>query len=488
MRRSVLLRAGVRAIIAAILLTLLFAGGVGTGLLFQPLFSSNVSGDSGHEDPDSHADGAEEPHVALSREAFENLGLRIGPPTRGDYWKSTLTPGKVVEIPGRSDLAVSAPVTGVIESLNIVPGESIPSQKTLFTIRVTDESILAAQTKYLDMLTQEAVTNQEIERLAPLIRSGAVTGTKKRDLEYKATQLAASQATLLQELRARGLPESHLQKLIRNKELSSTITVETPGFIAEDITADRGATGYSIENIHVHPGKAVTRGESLCSIAFHRRLYIEGLAFGTDLPILQRIANEQWKISIELEHEPEPGAPDHELSLELLRVDNHVDEATQMVRFFIDLPNKTTRSLTDGGRRFEQWQFRPGQRLHLRLPVERWKDQLTLPVDAVVIDGPDAFVFVEHHHEDAKTTGDGHDHAHSHDHAGHEEPEHKEDTFIELAPVPVRLLHRDDKTAVIARGGGLHDKDQVALNNAYKLYLAMQMKSSSGDKHHGHDH
>jgi len=56
--------------------------------------------------------------------------------------------------------------------------------------------------------------------------------------------------------------------------------------------------------------------------------------------------------------------------------------------------------------------------------------------------------------------------------------------------VPVRLLHRDDRTVVIAGDGQLHADDQVALNQAYKLHLAlkMQMAGGGGGHHHGHEH
>ena len=240
--------------------------------------------------------------MALTRQAFENLGLRLGKPTRGDYWKSTLVPGKVVEIPGRSDLAVSTPVAGVIESVNVIPGQNIPTQTALFEIRLTDEALLAAQAKYLETLTQQEVAQQEITRLTPLIDSGAVTGAKKRELEYEVKQWVARQATILQELRGRGMPEQQIENLRRGRTLASTMAILAPAFVKEN-SADEASTGYSVENLLVHPGKAVARGDSLCSVAYHQRLYIEGTAFEADLPTLRRIANEGWKITAETEHD-----------------------------------------------------------------------------------------------------------------------------------------------------------------------------------------
>ena len=500
------LRSGARVIVASLLLTALFASGVAAGLWLYPGVYSVAAetdehdgahedeceheGDVGHDEHVEHEDEhGEEDHVALTKQAFENLKLRLALPTRGTYWKSTLVPAKVVEIPGRSDLTTSTPVAGVIESVNVVPGETVSLREPLFEIRLTDEALLAAQAKYLETLTQEEVAKQEIQRLAPLIDSGAVPGSQKRALEYEVKQLEAKQTTTLQELRGRGMPESQIDELRRKRTLASTLSIFAPQFVSETRVERDGPSGYSIENLLVHPGKSVSRGGSLCTIAYHQKLYIEGTAFEVDLPVLQRIADEEWKIDAETTVNSHGHHQGHShaapLKLNLLRIDNHVDEATQTVRFFLELPNEVTQTLTEDGRQFEQWKFRPGQRLHLRLPVERWENQITLPADAVVIDGPNAFVFAEHHHdEEQEPTGAV---------AGevaeiHEvDPEH--DVFMELEPVPVHLLHRDNKTVVIADDGQLHDGERIAFNAAYKLYLALKMQAGGGGgHHHHHDH
>ncbi|WP_237226186.1 efflux RND transporter periplasmic adaptor subunit [Rubinisphaera sp. JC750] len=501
MPRFLLLRAGMRAILTSVVLTILFASGVVAGFWFYPQVFATPAEPHDHDPHDHPADDMQEDahgdhdhededHVALTEQAFENLGLRLGSPTTGDYWKSVLVPGKVVEIPGRSDLAVSTPVAGVIESVHVIPGQNIPMESPLFTIRLTDEALLAAQARYLETLTQQEVAQQEISRLSPLIQSGGVSGTKSRELEYEVKQLVARQATILQELRGRGMPENQIEQLRRDRILASTSSVVAPKFVQEQSMGDP-SSGYSVEKLLVHPGKAVSRGESLCTVAYHQRLYIEGTAFEVDLPTLERIAKKGWKITAETAHDEHDHHGMTSLQLNLLRVDNHVDEVTQTVRFFVELPNEIAQTLTEDGRQFDQWRFRPGQRLHLRLPVERWTDQITLPADAVVVDGPNAFVFAEHDHEEESAEGMLNAASETESNAEVHDEEHDEDhgVFIEFEPVPVRLLHRDDKTVVIANDGQLHDGERVALNNAYKLYLAMKMQAGGGGgHHHHHDH
>ena len=261
MSASSILRKGVRALIASTILTCLFAAGVWVGLWFYPQVfpvtaehhDEHDGEDHGHDD---HGHEEEENLVALTQQAFDNLQLRLAHPTKGDYWKSILLPGKVVEIPGRSDLAVSTPVAGVIESVKVLPGESIPMEAPLFEIRLTDEALLTAQANYLETLTRQEVAQQEIERLTPLIDSGAVSGAKKRELEYEVKQLLAKQATSLQELRGRGMPEAQIEELKRERTLASTLAVFAPKFVHETHGTQVTPNGYSIENLLVHPGKA----------------------------------------------------------------------------------------------------------------------------------------------------------------------------------------------------------------------------------------
>ena len=507
MSRRELQRVGMRAIQAAVVLTIVFGAGALAGTFLAPQVLAEADD---HDHTDSHAPDAdhagedehddheeEEEHVALTEQAFKNLGLRLGRVSTGDYWKTLLVPGKVVEIAGQSNLSISAPVTGVVEQVNLLPGQSIEANTPLFTMRITDESLIDTQAKILALVAQQEVAQQEIARLGPLISSGAVSGTKTRELQYEMKQLKGQQSALEQELRSRGMSAPAIKQLLESKQLETVAEVFAPKYMNADSNlnvegrskkAEEQVYGYSVELMEIHPGQSVERGDSLCTVAYHPRLYLEGAAFQDDLPVLERIAEEGWKITVETDD------PSHqygsEMRLDLLRLDNHVDEESQTVKFYLELPNQVAHTRVDAGRTFEQWRFRPGQRLHLRLPVERWTNQVTLPSEAVVVDGPNVLVFAEHHHEEhlvsmaLQPAVDEEDHADEE----HDQEEHDHDVFMELEPVPVQMLYRDDKTVVIANDG-LLDGEEIALNNAYKLYLAMKMQAGGGGgHHHHHDH
>jgi len=112
---------------------------------------------------------------------------------------------------------------------------------------------------------------------------------------------------------------------------------------------------------------------------------------------------------------------------------------------------------TPDGHRFVSWRYRPGQRMELLVPAETWEDRIVLPVEAVISEGLNWYVYQKH--------GDHFDR------------------------VVVHVEHRDRRGVVIARDGALQPGDVVAARGAYQLHLALQHAAGGGiDPHAGHNH
>lgn len=439
--------------------------------------------DHGHEEDDHDHDHDHGPdrsdHVKLTQQAFENLGLKMQPLQRTDYWNSRLVPAEIVEIPGRSNLSVSAPLSGVIQEVQVLPGEAIGEGTPICRLTITDEALVQAQSSLLENLSQIDVTQSEINRLTPLTKSGAVAGKALVDENYRLQKLAATKDTLIQELQGRGLPDALVKQLIDKRQLVTSLQVSSFSFAKDELLQSdaemEDRRGYSIEALNIHPGKTVRRGDDLCHLSYHEQLYIQGTAFESDLPILDQIADQNWSIAVDFENHPvgdEHHSADSSLMLNLLRVDNHVDDVTQTVRFFISLPNEVQRTVQgDGGKVFQQWKYRPGQRVHLNLPTEQWENQFVVPAQAVALDGPNATIFAKY-----KVPF-------------HLKSEEDYDMFMEMEPIPVRLLHRDSRRAVIEPESSFSTRRPVAMNHAHKLQLAVKMQSGgAADPHAGHSH
>ena len=141
-----------------------------------------------------------------------------------------------------------------------------------------------------------------------------------------------------------------------------------------------------------------------------------------------------------------------------------MDPINRTFPFYLSLENES-RPLIRDGKTYLAWRFRPGQRVRLRLPVERLTtpgssgkdaDPFVLPAGAVVREGPEAFVFVQ---------------------AG--------DLFIRR---PVRVLYEDRNDVVIANDGSVTRAELVVRNQAAAINRAIKAAAEprAGISHHDH--
>ena len=95
--------------------------------------------------------------------------------------------------------------------------------------------------------------------------------------------------------------------------------------------------------------------------------------------------------------------------------------------------------------------------MQLLIPVETWKKQIVLPVEAVASEGAEQFVFQEN--------GDHFDRR------------------------PVHVLYQDQLWAVIENDGSIFPGDKIAFAGAHQLQMALKNKAGGAvDPHAGHNH
>ena len=435
----------------------------------------------------------EPPHVPLSQEAFDTLGLRLGSVQAGEYQQTTRVPAEVVEFPGLSAYKLAAPLDGVVSEISAHQGASVSPGEKLFEIRLTDELVLNAQLRLVESLTRLEIVQAELDRLQPLTETGVVRGRQRLDLEYELRQLETSVSIRRDELLVRGLTEDQIDYLIESKRLLRNVTVSVPTRVSEAFKGankrsqsasvwpitwehDEVDLDFSIEKLSVEPGQNVERGESLCDLASHTQLYLRGHAFESDLPFLLDIAGRNATLSAEFGHSMIDHGPTSELvqNLSLRYVANHLDPDSKSYSFYLPLKNELLHeSIDEAGRRYRTWKYSVGQGAHVLLPTKQINDGLPLPLEAVAIEGPNAYVFVpiEEHDESEESIDSDH-----------------EEVFIELGPVPVTLLYRDNRTAVVASDGQLRQGDRIVKNGAYQLLLALKAEAQGGGHGHHHDH
>lgn len=431
-----------------------------------------VDDDQEHED---HAEAAES--LALSEQARRNLGLKTGEAVLGEYERTIMIPAMVIERPGRTNVKVAAPLTGIVTGVYVLEEEAVQPGRLLFELRLTHADLVNVQTEFLRTLGERDVERREIERLEK-IASGAIAGKSLLERQYELQKLAASLNAQREALLLHGLSREQIDEIAETRRLLRELKVYAPELhadstlhsaaeeshqdrpVIESTPAQNGDGPHTqsapliIENLSVETGEAVTAGQTLCTLADFRTLHIEGLAFEQDADELVAAANERREVAAV----PEESARGREIigGLHIEHVANIVDRDSRALHFHTELPNTIVRDVQNDGRHFITWRFKPGQRMHLRVPVETWENVIVLPAEAVAEDGLETYVFVQ----------DG-------------------DRFVRR---PVHVTYRDRMNAVIAYDGSLFPGTAVALSGAHQLNVALKNQAGGGVDPHGHSH
>jgi cobalt-zinc-cadmium efflux system membrane fusion protein len=440
------------------------------------------AGHTAHEDHAGHSDASS---LELSTQARANLGLTkefLQPVKLTTFRKTVSIPSMLTERPGRTELHVSTPMTGVVTEVAAFQGAAVQPGSLLFRIRLTHEDLVQSQTDFVRTLGEVDVETKEITRLKGVTESGAIAGKTLLERQYSKEKLEALLKAQREALRLHGLSDRQVDQIAKDRRLLSELRVLAPAAdgstgtdelqlteresamevsftgppAGDDAAPSKKAPSETVplvvEEVDVQRGQSVEQGARLCSLADYSRLYIEGKAFEQDAAAINKAVLGGWKISAAF--------PDGKVveGLDLEYVASEVDPQTRTLNVFVELPNTLLRDTQNAqGQRFVTWQYRPGQRLQLRIPVDEWADQIVVPVDAVAQEGAESFVF--------QLNGKHFDR------------------------IPVHVVYRDQTAVVIANDGSLFPGTTIAMRSAHQMQMALKNKAGGAiDPHAGHTH
>jgi hypothetical protein len=303
-----------------------------------------------------------------------------------------------------------------------LPGETVESSDPLFRLRRTHEEIVQAQADLLKTTEELDVVSREIARIEK-ITEGVIPGKTKVERQYDQQKLDAVQRTQVQALILHGLSEEQVQGILKERKLLQEVLVFTPGNAAKeskkgredssehgdetiprkpieaastekeisqaaavdsqkdkhtDLVPPRVRRFLELENLFVDQGQPVEVGKPLRRLGDHTSLYVEGRAFEREAQLITNALAKGWKVAASLESGT--AKPETIDGLNIIYVSNAVDRDRRAFHFYVDLENEVVRdSRTDEGHRFITWKYKPGQRMQLLVPVERWPNRLVVP-------------------------------------------------------------------------------------------------------------
>lgn len=424
-----------------------------TSSRWLPDAAPSGSTEAGHDEHASHdhSDSAAT-SIELSKNALKNIGFQPVKIALGSFERKITVPAMIVEQAGRNQIHVTSPLTGVVSDVLIVPGEAVEPHFAMFHIRLTHEDVVTAQRDLLLNIESLDVVNRELARLQAL-GEGVIAGKRILEQQYEKQKLDAAILAGEQALLLHGLSEEQVVEIRQTRKLLKSITVRSP-----DHEHEGGRCGpdhlFHVQKIAVSPGEQVEAGNELCVLADHCELMVEGRAFEDDAASLRQAAKEGWKVSATIVG----GGKERINGLKLEYLADKIDPETRAFRFYLRLPNSVVLDQkSPTGHRFLEWKFKPGQRLELNVPVEQWTDRIVLPVDAVVEEGAEMYVY----RQNGKN----------------------------FERVPIHVVYRDRRSVVVANDGTLFPGDVVAGAGAYQIHLALKNKSGGAiDPHAGHSH
>ncbi len=402
-----------------------------------------------------HAGHDEATSLAVSKQGRKNIGLTLATIKLQDFERTVSMPATLIERPGKTEIAVSAPLTGIVTRIYALRGEAVSPGAPLFDLRLTHEDLVEKQSSLLRWLEELDVIKREVERLKDVTASGAVAGKRLLEREYEQQKTEAAIRAERQALLLHGLSEEQVAQIVETRQLLQMLTIVAPP-LTECKSCAEHAEFLQVADLTVRLGEHVATGTRLATLTDHCELHVEGKAFEQDAEALNQAANAAADVTamIDINGSEERSVP----GLRILYVENQVERDSRALKFYARLPNELVRNEeTADGHRFIGWRYRPGQRVEMLVPIERWTQRIVLPVEAVVQEGVEAYVYQEiQGHFDRRS---------------------------------VHVEYRDQRFAVIENDGSLAPGDQVAVKGAYQIHLALKNKSGGGpDPHAGHQH
>jgi membrane fusion protein, heavy metal efflux system len=437
-------------------------------LIFCSCDNINMTSKQDHEEHDEH--GEEDlTSIELSDQAIKNIGLKPGRIKLGSFVKTVTFPGMIIAQPSKTKTVVATPMTGIVTNVYVQEGEAVMPDKLLFKIRLTHEDLVQIQSSFLETLGKLDVEIEEINRLQKLTK-GLVAKKVILERKYSQATLNAVKSAQKEALQLHGLNDSQIAQIENSRKLLKELSIYAPSFSGKSekfiLTQEKieqvsyskkepkkRQPVYIVQNLKATKGANLSAGNVLCTLVDYHNLLIEGSAFEHDASILTKSTSQNWNLTALRE-----GNKQSIDNLKIQYLSNAVDTDSRALHFYINLPNEITRDITSvKGIRYINWKYRPGERVQLKIPVEKWEDKIVIPVDGVVHDGAEYYVF------------------------------HKKGNIFKQTPVHVEYRNRE--SVVIQNDGSLKLGWKVAFTGAYQINIALKNKAGGGvDPHAGHTH
>lgn len=335
-------------------------------------------------------------NVILTDQAISNLGITplLLKPTV--YPKSLTVPGMILDRPGLSDRGVVSPVIGIIQTIHHLPGETVTPGQPLFTIRLLSETLHQTQSELFKNQQSIKLARTQLERLTQA--GNAIPEVRLLEIQQQVTRLEVAAQAAHQELLSRGFTPTQIQGVADGTFVREMEVLVPPLASIRDSSTLQGtndnAAHYEVQELKAELGQQVQAGQTLCTLANHHYLVIEGRAFRDETPFLERAVKEGWTVEVDFQEPAGSGWGPCTQVFRIQHLANTIDPVNRTFAFRLPLSNES-RVVRQGTQTQTLWRFRPGQKVRLQVPVDEIRNVWVVPRDAVTREGAESYVFTQ---------------------------------------------------------------------------------------------
>lgn len=163
--------------------------------------------------------------IAFSPEQIAALGIGTARPVPASDAAGPVFAARVVIPPGQ-ETVVAAPLDGLVESLDVAEGQTVPAGEPLARLR--SPGLLELQRAYLEAVARDRLARAQLERDEALFKDGIIAERRLLETRSAAAEARATLTAQRQALELSGVSGEDLKALARSGRISASLVLRAP--------------------------------------------------------------------------------------------------------------------------------------------------------------------------------------------------------------------------------------------------------------------
>lgn len=304
--------------------------------------------------------GASAQELPFTPSQLATLGVQVKPLGAPVDIAGHAYPAQIVT-PPTHDRVVSAPQPGLIERILVTENQAVRPGDAL--ARLASPEIGDLQLRFMEASAQDRLARTSLQREQSLFKEGIVPERRVQEAQAAATQSDARLRQALAALRLAGVDEATARRAAQGGAIESAVVIRAP-------------SAGVVTQLTARPGQRVSQADALLHITDVSRLWLDIQVPGARRADVATAIGTRVQVQVQVE----AGAGAQGIEARIVSAGVTVGANQTFV---------LRAEITQGGAG-----LRPGEYLQVRVPFAAGAEGWAVPVQAVVHDKDQAFVFV----------------------------------------------------------------------------------------------